>query len=84
MIHTVEVTKHIVRESENKIEPDDALDMFRASHIYKCLMDDDVGLYGESSLYIFSLFKEEHVKAGGSYFSEIGRASCRERVFQPV
>ena len=59
IIHTVEVTKLIVKESEYKIEPDDALDMFRASHIYKCLLDDESGLYGESSLYIYSLFKEE-------------------------
>ena len=59
MMHTVDVTKLIVQESEYKIEPDDALDMFRASHIYQCLMNDESGLYGESSLYIYSLFKEE-------------------------
>jgi len=59
IIHTVEVAKLIVKESEYKIEPDDALDLFRASHTYQCLMDDDSGLYGESSLYVFSLFQEE-------------------------
>ena len=30
MIHTVEITKLIVKDSDSKIEPDDALDLFRA------------------------------------------------------
>ena len=52
MMHTVEIAKLIVKESEYKIDPEDALDMFRNSHIYQCLSDDESGLYGESALYI--------------------------------
>jgi len=33
MIHTVEVTKLIIKDHDYKIEPEDALNIFRASHI---------------------------------------------------
>ena len=59
MIHTVEVTKLILKEHEYMLEPEAALDLFRASHTYECLMDDESGLYGQSALYVFSLFHEE-------------------------
>jgi hypothetical protein len=59
MIHTVEVTKLILKEHEYKLEPEAALDLFRASHTYECLMDDESGLYDQSDLYIYSLYKEE-------------------------
>jgi hypothetical protein len=36
-----------------------ALDMFYTSAIAASLDDDETGLYGQSPLYIFSLFEEE-------------------------
>ena len=41
------------------ISDDEALKMFYESHIGKCYADDDSGLYGQSALYVFSLFQEE-------------------------
>ena len=43
-----------------EVNDDKALKMFYESHIGKCYADDDSGLYGQSALYIFSLFQEEH------------------------
>jgi len=37
----------------------DAIKMFYESHIGKCFSDDESGLYGQSAVYIFSLFLEE-------------------------
>ena len=36
-----------------------ALKMFYESHTGKCFSDDSTGLYGQSALHIFSLFREE-------------------------
>ena len=36
-----------------------ALKLFYESHIGKCYADDDTGLYGQSAVYVFSLFNEE-------------------------
>ncbi|AEF83169.1 hypothetical protein [Leadbettera azotonutricia] len=44
--------KHAVSEQK-------ALDMFYTSATAASLSDDETGLYGQSALYIFSLFKEE-------------------------
>jgi len=41
------------------IDENDALKMFYESHIGACYSDDETGLYGQSALYIFSLFLEE-------------------------
>ena len=41
---------------------DEALKLFYESHTGACYSDDTTGLYGQSALYIFSLFCEE--KAG--------------------
>ena len=41
------------------VTEDEALKMFYESHIGSCFADDDSGLYGQSALYIFSLFQEE-------------------------
>lgn len=38
---------------------DGALDLFYMSKTIKLLSDDDTGLYGESPLYVFSLFEQE-------------------------
>ena len=38
---------------------DEALKMFYESHIGACYADDESGLYGQSALYVFSLFREE-------------------------
>jgi len=40
-------------------EENDALKMFYESHIGKCYADDSTGLYGQSAVYVFSLFCEE-------------------------
>ena len=37
----------------------DALKLFYESHIGECFSDDDTGLYGQSALYVFSLFCDE-------------------------
>ena len=37
----------------------DALKLFYESHIGACFADDSTGLYGQSALYIFTLFCEE-------------------------
>ena len=42
-----------------EVGDDEALKMFYESHIGKCYSDDDSGLYGQSALYVFSLFQEE-------------------------
>lgn len=42
-----------------KLTEDEALKSFYESHIGKCFSDDETGLYGQSALYIFSLFKAE-------------------------
>ena len=45
---------------EYEVGDDEALKMFYESHIGKCYADDESGLYGQSALYVFSLFQEEH------------------------
>ena len=37
-----------------------ALKMFYESHTGKCFADDSTGLYGQSAVYVFSLFCEEN------------------------
>jgi len=41
------------------VSDDEAMKMFYESHIGSCYADDESGLYGQSALYVFSLFKEE-------------------------
>ena len=41
------------------IDDDEALKMFYESHIGLCYADDESGLYGQSALYVFSLFEDE-------------------------
>ena len=41
------------------VDEDTAVKMFYESHIGACYSDDTTGLYGQSALYIFSLFLEE-------------------------
>lgn len=41
------------------ISEDEALKAFYESHIGACFSDDETGLYGQSALYVFSLFLEE-------------------------
>ena len=45
--------------NEYGVDGDTALKMFYESHIGSRYADDDSGLYGQSALYVFSLFKEE-------------------------
>ena len=40
-------------------EENDAFKMFYESHTGKCYANDETGLYGQSALYVFSLFCEE-------------------------
>ena len=41
------------------VDEDTAMKMFYESHIGACYSDDTTGLYGQSALYVFSLFLEE-------------------------
>ena len=45
---------------KNHISLDEARDIFYSSKTVLCFDDDSLGLYGESPLYIFSLFQEEN------------------------
>jgi hypothetical protein len=45
--------------NEYSVTGDEALDMFYNSRVGECFSQDDSGLYGQSALYIFSLFKQE-------------------------
>jgi len=42
---------------EYGVSDDEAMKMFYESHIGACYSDDESGLYGQSALYVFSLFK---------------------------
>ena len=42
-----------------KCEENAALKLFYESHTGKCYSDDNTGLYGQSAVYIFSLFCDE-------------------------
>ena len=44
------------------VSEDTALKMFYESHIGACYCDDESGLYGQSALYVFSLFREEQAE----------------------
>ena len=41
------------------VSDDEAMKMFYESHSGACYADDESGLYGQSALYVFSLFREE-------------------------
>ena len=41
------------------VSDDEAIKLFYESHIGACYADDESGLYGQSALYVFSLFQEE-------------------------
>lgn len=41
------------------VSENEAIKMFYETHIGKCFSDDTTGLYGQSAVYIFSLFLEE-------------------------
>ena len=43
----------------------DARDLLYESNTIKLIEDDETGLYGESPLYVFSLFEQEYQKEGG-------------------
>jgi hypothetical protein len=51
----------IVRLIEEKysVNEDEALKMFYSSSTAASLADDETGLYGQSALYIFSIFSDE-------------------------
>ena len=46
------------------VSDDEAIKMFYESHIGACYADDESGLYGQSGLFVFSLFQEEQAEAG--------------------
>jgi len=65
MNHTLAIsvmTKMVVELISKKycVSLDDARDMFYMSNTKTLLNDDETGLYGESPLYVFSLFEKEH------------------------
>jgi hypothetical protein len=41
-----------------KTTEEEAMNMFYSSHIGECFEDDETGLYGQSALYVFSVFRE--------------------------
>ena len=51
-------------KDEYSVDENKALKMFYESHIGSCYSDDSSGLYGQSALYIFSLFREEQQELG--------------------
>lgn len=57
-IITKEVIRYIAKEKAISLE--DALDLFYTSRISSLLSNDETGLYGESPLYIYSLFQNEN------------------------
>lgn len=44
---------------EYNVGENEAMKMFYTSHIGSCYSEDETGLYGQSALYVFSLFLEE-------------------------
>jgi hypothetical protein len=58
-----EVVKLIAEK--NSLSQDEALDLFYKSKTAINLCDDETGLYGQSALYIFSVFEDE-TKIGNS------------------
>lgn len=54
---TADVIEFIAEK--NKISIFDAMDLFYKSETAGLLDNDETGLYGQSALYIFSLFEEE-------------------------
>lgn len=48
----------LICESYNLTE-NEALKSFYESHTGECFSDDETGLYGQSALYVFSLYKAE-------------------------
>jgi len=55
---TLKTIIHLIMEKYN-CEENEALKKFYESHTGACYSDDNTGLYGQSALYVFSLFKEE-------------------------
>jgi hypothetical protein len=53
----------LIMERFNRDE-NTALKLFYESHTGKCYADDSTGLYGQSGLYVFSLFCEEMAGPG--------------------
>jgi hypothetical protein len=49
-------------EAAYRISEDEALDRFYKSKTYQNYIDDETGLYGQSALYVFFLFKEEQAQ----------------------
>ncbi|MDR3338031.1 MAG: hypothetical protein LBT16_12595 [Treponema sp.] len=52
---------HLI-EGKYSVKKDKAMEMFYKSSTAASLADDETGLYGQSALYIFSLFNEEFEK----------------------
>ncbi|MDR2590201.1 MAG: hypothetical protein LBC71_04345 [Oscillospiraceae bacterium] len=45
--------------ADYSVDENTAIKMFYESHIGKCYSNDESGLYGQSALYVYSLFNEE-------------------------
>ena len=45
------------------VDNDKAMKMFYESHTGECYADDTAGLYGQSAVYVFSLFRGEMEKS---------------------
>jgi len=55
---TLQTIISLISESR-ALDEDTALKLFYESHTGECYADDETGLYGQSALYVFSLFTEE-------------------------
>ncbi len=51
------IVKYI--SEQYSVDENKSLDMFYSSVTAECYADDDTGLYGQSALYIFSMFLNE-------------------------
>ena len=57
----IEVTELFAQKY--KLTMNEARDLFYSSKTIELLDDDETGLYGQSGLYVFSLFEEEYHKS---------------------
>ena len=59
-VKTIIITKVVeLIATKHKLSINEARDMLYSSRLIKLINDDETGLYGESPLYLFSLYENE-------------------------
>lgn len=59
-VKTIIITKVVeLISAKHKLSINEARDMLYSSRLIKLINDDETGLYGESPLYLFSLYENE-------------------------